>query len=447
MSMDAPEIAFRRDGTFRVLQLADVQDGPIVSSDAIALIAAAVREADPDMVILTGDQIRGYDPAYMTTFVRRHGEDFGRNVPLGIRVENVLTRGCTASPYGAEGSGDMASRLDASRRKVRDTFRQFLAPIVSRGIPFAATYGNHDFQCGVGVEEQNDMYREFAGCLNPPAASAGSDPLCCEPGTFAIPVRSADGSRLAMSIMLVNSGDFAPGGGYGSPSDKAVSWLGEVQSELRGTGSAVPSIVFQHIPTHEFYKCLRRVSPFTPHAVEGYRMFSDSCYVIDPEVCRPGSMLGEGPCCSERNVGEVEMMSRTEGYFALYCGHDHKNSFIGHVDGLDLGYAPTCGFCSYGPRAADRALRLFVFHEANPARYETRLLRYGDLVGRHVHNPVRVLAGEYMISGMPSLRDLLRHPGVAMSFVGLVLQAFAVAVVHGHRRHGAGRASASPPAA
>ena len=447
MSIDAPEIGFRRDGTFRVLQLADVQDGPFVSSDALALIDAAVREADPDLVILTGDQIRGYDPAYMATFVRRHGEEFGRNVPLGVRVEDILTRACETSPHDAERAGDVASRLDASRRKVQDTFRQFLAPIVSRGIPFAATYGNHDFQCGVSVEEQDDMYREFEGCLNPSVASSGSNPLCCEPGTFAIPVGSADGSHTAMSIMLVNSGDFEPGGGYGSPSDKAVSWLGEVQSELRGTGPAVPSIVFQHIPTHEFYKCLRRVSPFTPHAVEGYRMFSDSCYVINPEVCRPGSILGEGPCCSERNVGEVEMMSRTEGYFALYCGHDHKNSFIGHVDGLDLGYAPTCGFCSYGPRATDRALRLVVFHEDDPASYETRLLSYGDLVGRRVSNPLRILAGEYMISGMPSLRNLLRHPGVALSFAGLALQALAVGLTHRRRRRDGGWASSSPPVA
>ena len=33
------------DGTFRVLQMADVQDGPDVDPDTVALIEAAIREA------------------------------------------------------------------------------------------------------------------------------------------------------------------------------------------------------------------------------------------------------------------------------------------------------------------------------------------------------------------------------------------------------------------
>lgn len=39
----------------------------------MALIEAAIREAKPDLVVFTGDQIRGYDPAWMRTFLRRRG--------------------------------------------------------------------------------------------------------------------------------------------------------------------------------------------------------------------------------------------------------------------------------------------------------------------------------------------------------------------------------------
>lgn len=39
---------------------------------------------------------------------------------------------------------------------------------------------------------------------------AGSSPLALEPGTFAIPIEASDGSkRIAMSVMMVNSGDYA----------------------------------------------------------------------------------------------------------------------------------------------------------------------------------------------------------------------------------------------
>lgn len=39
---------------------------------------------------------------------------------------------------------------------------------------------------------------------------AGGSPLAIEPGTFALPVLSSDGSEhVAMGVMLVNSGDYA----------------------------------------------------------------------------------------------------------------------------------------------------------------------------------------------------------------------------------------------
>lgn len=421
-------LRFRKDGTFRVLQLADVQDGPVVSQDALDLIEAAVAYADPDLVVLTGDQIRGYDPAYMGTFLSRRDSGYGESISIGVKLERLLNVNA-----GNDGLEHYAEGIEGARQKVRDTFSQFLGPVVSRGIPFAATYGNHDFQCGVMPEDQDDIYREFPGCLNPKVDDAGcvqGDGIACEVGTFALPVESSDGTQTALGIMLVNSGDFEPGGGYGAPSETAIRWLKDAEDAVSEPGMRTPSIVFQHIPTHEFYQCLKKTSPFTPYAVEGYRAFSDSCYVINPEICRPGSWLGEGPCCSERNVGEVRQMHDVGGYFALYCGHDHKNTFIGHVNGLDLGYAPTCGFCSYGPKAENHALRLFVFHENEPQRYETRLLTYGDLIGRSVRKPVRLLAGEYMISDIASVRNLLRHPSVTIGALVIAGQLVASIVKH-----------------
>lgn len=40
----SPALHFRADGTFRVLQLADVQDGPDVSPDTIRLLEAAIQD-------------------------------------------------------------------------------------------------------------------------------------------------------------------------------------------------------------------------------------------------------------------------------------------------------------------------------------------------------------------------------------------------------------------
>ena len=72
--------------------------------------------------------------------------------------------------------------MDETRDKVRRTFAGFLGPVIEAEVPFAATYGNHDFQCGILADEQDGIYREFPGCLNP------VDSL--EPGTFALPIEA-----------------------------------------------------------------------------------------------------------------------------------------------------------------------------------------------------------------------------------------------------------------
>lgn len=340
-------------------------------------------------------------------------------------------------------------------------------------IPFAATYGNHDFQCGILADEQDDIYREFSGCMNP---VAGSSPLALEPGTFAIPIEASDGSgRIAMSVMMVNSGDYADNAfdgdrsnsgdrehagdtgksgntvgnaageresltsyakyasnsrgwdladsdGYGTPSPEAIEWLKQVQRELgerNGDGLAVPAIAFQHIPPQEFYDCLREVPAYTPNAVEGARTFAGHCYVLNRDVCRPGSRLGEAIGCADENVGEVQALRDAGGYFALFCGHDHKNAFVGHVHDIDLGYAPTCGFECYGPKSRLRGIRLFEFRENNPVSYVTRMLTWGDLIGRYSSNELRVFFEDHCVTDLIGIRNELRRPQVTATLLGI----------------------------
>ena len=462
-------LRFREDGSFRVLQMADIQDGPNVLPDTIRLIREAIRKADPDLVVFTGDQIRGYDPAYIDTFLRRRGEEPGARVRAVTEVEaklrgikrraidrvnnRLLAMKSDGSNPDAQQTASTASTastlvysttsdpqdvpttldelMDETRDKVRRTFAGFLGPVIEAEVPFAATYGNHDFQCGILADEQDGIYREFPGCLNPVDSP--------EPGTFALPIEASDGSgRVAMSVMMVNSGDYAgkpeendaqypayvvnPRGldladsdGYGTPSPEAIDWLGAVQSELgerNGDGKPVPAIAFQHIPPQEFYDCLKEVPAWTPNAVEGARTHAGHCYVLNHEICRPGSRLGEAIGCADENVGEVDALREAGGYFALFCGHDHKNAFVGHAHGIDLGYAPTCGFECYGPKSRYRGIRLFEFHESNPAGYVTRMLTWGDLVGRYSSNEVRVWFEDHCVTGAISMRNELRRPQV-----------------------------------
>ena len=67
MSARLGRLQFHESGKFRVLQFADIQDGPKVSSDTIRLIEASLDTTRPDIAIFTGNQIAGYDTAYADT--------------------------------------------------------------------------------------------------------------------------------------------------------------------------------------------------------------------------------------------------------------------------------------------------------------------------------------------------------------------------------------------
>ena len=52
------KLTFKND-TFKILQIADTQEGRKVSPDTLALINAALDREEPDLVVYSGDQIWG----------------------------------------------------------------------------------------------------------------------------------------------------------------------------------------------------------------------------------------------------------------------------------------------------------------------------------------------------------------------------------------------------
>lgn len=491
------QLQFHWSGKFRVLQFADIQDGPKVSADTIRLLEAACDAARPDLVIFSGNQIAGYHDAFADTFQRRRWSE----KPQETTATSMLR--------------------EQTKALVRKQISQYIAPLNSRGIPWAVTYGNHDFQCGLSNAELDSIYREFEGCLNPVAdADTAANPrlervaalenqhaYACQPGTFALPVMDSEGKRAVLVVVLVDSGDYAREGGYGAPSESALSFIRQAPSMV-----GKPCMLFQHMPIPQYYQVLKTVPPQTDGAIQGYREFENHYYVLDPARTQPGSYLGEGVSCPDCDSGEfaaivgaavgasadsvfdgmtagtsahgttvdasavssvdsvtagaantvyaagvaentqgvrgsalqsrehsrgmddsrgtddsrgadnlrsVDNSRRADnlreavnrGYFALATGHDHRNGFVGSLDGLLLIATPTCGFGSYGPALHKRAARLFEFDIRHPYNPRTQLLEFGPLVGK----PKQGRAYAY---GMASVEeedkgvDLLHKPSV-----------------------------------
>ncbi|OZG50699.1 metallophosphoesterase [Bombiscardovia coagulans] len=432
------QLQFHHSGKFRVLQLADVQEGPKVSSDTIRLIAAACDAARPDLVIFTGNQIAGYDTSYEKTFRRRRWSTpldsvYSAGLSMSRWVGDALqglTPGGKKSQAGQvalpedrtqEPERKREYELQRSADAVRKTIAQIVEPLVERGIPFAVTYGNHDFQCGLDTDQLDAIFREFPGCLNPESTAATRSDLArpvpasgmskqkafvCEPGSFALPVADTEGKQPIMNLVLLDSGDYARQGGYGSPSRRALAFLSQVPARI-----GRPSILFQHMPIPQFYQLLRPVSATTAHAIQGYRSFDKAYYVLDDNKTLAGSFLGEGVSCPDHDSGEFAILKQA-GYFALFAGHDHRNGFVGSVDGITLGVTPTCGFGSYGPASSKRAARLFEFDIRHPYQPRTQLLEFGELVGRPSSHRAYTFAMSYMPTSKGEAFNLLRKPSI-----------------------------------
>ncbi|WEV58821.1 metallophosphoesterase [Bifidobacterium sp. ESL0728] len=400
VSVRLGRLQFHDSGKFRVLVLADIQDGPKVNKDTVKLIEAALDSSRPDIVIFSGNQIAGYDKAYAKTFRKRTW------TPQKWSV-------------GSSATNQRDSELEHTRELVRQEISQFLAPLIERHVPWAVTYGNHDFQCGLSNAELDEIYREFPGCLNPEPPIKRSDRprkqpgsglpnqyiYPCEAGTFVLPVSEDHKSDSVLGLVIFNSGDYGKLGGYGAPSQRALDFL-KVAPKLVGA----KSIVFQHIPVPQYYNLLKEVPTTAAHAVEGYRTFAGHNYVIDESKTLPGSFLGEGISCPDTDTGEFDILKSTDGYFALLAGHDHRNRFVGTTEGLRLFATPTCGFGSYGPAPAQRAARLLEFDIRHPYEPRTQLLEFGDLVGKSSSNKPYT----YALNGAPDAAkegtNLLRRP-------------------------------------
>ena len=305
---EKPYLSFREDKSFRILHLTDIQEGFFPRKDTFRLLEAVLKSADPDLVILTGDQLKGYEPL--------------------LRL--------------------------SGRSGIEKTIKRLMEPLEQSGVPYAVTFGNHDVQCGLSNEEQAKIYRQLSGCI------CGDDGPGA--GTFFLPVHNRSGEIIFM-IYVLDSGNTGEKGSYHPPADKVLTWF---ENSLMSDNAGKAAMIFQHIPLPEYKKC-------------------------------SGVEIKEPICSPDVNTGEFEILQKRGEIAGVFCGHDHKNDFLGQVNGINLGYTPSCGFACYGP-GVDRGGRLIVLREDSPMQYETRLLRYRDLIAPHTKNRLK----EYWDTHIPT---------------------------------------------
>ena len=327
------KLCVNRDGEFRILQIADLQDyfrpeedprGAInVYFREMNTIRLAVAREHPDLIVLTGDNIYG--------------------------AKGTLENGMTVFEY--------------SVKKIVESFG---------GVPFVVTFGNHDEESNsfdnAGedrlTEAQQAAIYERCGALlltNDIVPGDESENSTAKYGTGYVDIFDPTGTTVVQRVILINSGTYENKrrpSQYGKPGINAVTYTDEcndyekvVAAVDRWTDdAAVKCIAFQHIPLQELYGGDSDETRLLIHSDAGYR---------SPNTCDGSGITGkyarstqnptvtgeynEYAGCSFANTNALfNALADKPNVVGLFFGHDHNNTLMGRVTvggkSLTLGY-------------------------------------------------------------------------------------------------------------
>ena len=94
------------NGKFRIMQIADIQDTQRTSDATVRFIREALKRAQPDLVVFTGDQIKGYgfnlmggdNKKKLHTLKTAHpGVPIRSHTPVDRSLNHLNPKGC---PHG-----------------------------------------------------------------------------------------------------------------------------------------------------------------------------------------------------------------------------------------------------------------------------------------------------------------------------------------------------------
>ena len=320
------KLQFDKDGNFRIMQISDIQDGTVLTPAAKKFLKEVVVDAQPDIIVLTGD-----------------------NISAGSATVGTHAIDLQLVKYG---------------------INNYMSVFEEIGIPVAVVFGNHDAEQLVTKEEQMEFYSAYDCCI---AVDEGEALYGC--GTYNVPIySSADASKVAYNLWMIDSNMYDDDG-YDHVHQDQLDWYVKTSNELKeqNGGKAVPSMMFQHIIVNEIYDIISEVPEAEKDKYE-YVEDNGKYYAFNPENYVTGE-LNEMPCPPAVNGGQFETVKKQGDVVAMFFGHDHKNTFKVEYQGIDLVNSPTSGFGSYGDHG--RGVRIIDIKE-NTTEYETSVITYLD---------------------------------------------------------------------
>ncbi len=315
-------LKFDKNGEFKIMHLCDCQDDFPAMEPMMKFIDAVLKEYQPDIVVLGGDN---------TT---------GPNATKAQAVEELCNVFVKNETY------------------------------------FTLVFGNHDREQGYENDELLPMYQLYGKgyCL-----AYDEVPALHGTATHNLPVMSSDGTKIKFNLWMFDSGShyIDENGndlGYDCVREDQIKWYQEKSKALETlAGGKVPSLAFQHIVVGEvydvlFHESLVDLGVLTPKANNG-KIYS---FFPKTENIQEG-FLFEFPCPSEFNEGQFDAMVERGDVLATFSGHDHTNSYITELDGIKIINTPGASFNAYGDDIV-RGARMITVKENDTWNFETEVV-------------------------------------------------------------------------
>ena len=322
---DDAKLQFNKNGKFKILCLADVQDDYPMEPAVLQFINEALDFAAPDLVVFVGDNVVGED----------------------IRAIDEM-----------------------------------IAPLDERDIPFTFVFGNHDDEGGMVKEDQLAAYQKYDECM-----AFDADPNLSGCATHNVPILSSDGSKVAFNVWCFDSGGSVRDEngtwlGYDHVHADQIEWYNTTREELKAEngGEVVPAMAFQHIIPQEpcemiYYEGAIALGEATINFSDG------TTYTPIPDITKYDGVIFEKSCPSYGNDGQWDAMVEGGDVLGLVVGHDHVNNFVAHCGTMDLIQTPGCTYNSYYNNMYQGA-RVIELNEADLTTYETYNLTSNELANR-----------------------------------------------------------------
>lgn len=193
-----------------------------------------------------------------------------------------------------------------------------LEATVSRGIPFAVTWGNHDDEHDLKRDELSAYIATKAGNLTSTVEGISGET------NYTLTIKSADGKKDAAVLYIFDSNSYSPikkVKGYDWIKHDQVEWYRQTSkayTEANGD-KPLPALAFFHIPLPEYHEAVRNENAF----MVGTRK--------------------ESACAPELNSGLAAAMLEAGDVMGVFVGHDHVNDYVVDWRGILLGYGRFTG--------------------------------------------------------------------------------------------------------